>query len=212
MPTVSLAADFKAARAAMSRVAREQLPFATAQALTKLAWLVRDGETEALESTFDRPSPFTRLAFGVRPARKSSPTALVFARDIQAAYLEPYEFSGFTALGKKRAILTPKNVRLNQYGNLARNKIATLKGQPRVFTGSITFKKSGETVSGVWQRPKVGERRTRQGGTVGQGLKLLVRFTDPQSIAPRGRAQVLLRKNFSRVLDQEMAAALATAR
>ena len=60
---------------------------------------------------------------------------MVFAKDIAAQYLEPYEDGGPQFLGAKRAILAPVAQRTNQYGNLPRTALVRLKAKPNVFTG-----------------------------------------------------------------------------
>ncbi len=221
---ISVRADVKELSKRLDSLAYEQLPFATALAVTGLARRVQEAETKGLAATFDRPTPFTMRAFGVKPARKADPTATVFARDIQAAYLEPYEFGGKQVLGSKRAILNPKDIALNVYGNIPRGQLKRLKGRSDVFIGSVKFK-SGATISGVWQRPARGARRHGGRGTKGNvsniagantGLKLLIRFTDPVEVHQRlhyfERAQQIVDRWFNAEFSAGMRKALATAR
>jgi hypothetical protein len=117
----------------------------------------------------------------------------VQARKIAAQYLAPYVYGEDRFLGGKKAMLVPRDVGLNQFGNLPRNKLKTLKGKPNIFVGTIKFKKSGKTISGIWQRPDNGLRRSGYRGTKGAtrgaktassvagtatGLKLLIQFED----------------------------------
>jgi hypothetical protein len=186
---------------------RRQVPFAISLMLNSLAGMVRDAETEALSDVFDNPTPFTRRAFGVRSATKHNLTAYVFAKDIQAQYLEPWETGGRQVLGSKRAILTPKGARVNQYGNLPKGRLATLKAQSNVFIGAVKTKK-GETINGVWRRP------ARRNGK--STLKLMIRFSDPAPVPARlhfaDRALDIVRRNGEAEWDKAMAVALATAR
>jgi hypothetical protein len=186
---------------------QRQVPFAISLTLNALAHLVKEAETEALSDTFDNPTPFTRRAFGVRSATKSSLTAYVFAKDIQAQYLAPWETGGRQVLGSKRAILTPKGARVNQYGNLPKGRLATLKAKSNVFVGAVKTKK-GETINGVWQRP------SRRNGKA--TLKLMIRFSDPLPVPAKlgfaDRALDVVRTNFEPEFEKAMAQALATAR
>jgi hypothetical protein len=91
----------------------------------------------------------------------------VQARKIAAQYLAPYVYGEDRFLGGKKAMLVPRDVGLNQFGNLPRNKLKTLKGKPNIFVGTIKFKKSGKTISGIWQRPDNGLRRSGYRGTKG---------------------------------------------
>ncbi|WP_374572554.1 hypothetical protein [Phenylobacterium sp.] len=205
---LSLRAEYRALSRNLTLIEERQLPFAIAQATTALAKHVAKAETDALPSVFDRPSPFTMRAFAVKAARKDNPVAIVFAKDIQARYLEPFLSGGRQVLGSKRAILKPRNIALNAYGNLPRGKLAALKAKPNVFVGKVRLKRGGE-VSGVWQRSPSGK------GKAG-GLKLLIRFADPAPLAPRlhyfERAEKVINAHAGPEFTKALAAALATAR
>lgn len=186
---------------------RRQVPFAASLALNSLATMVQVAETEALSDVFDNPTPFTRRAFGVRRASKHNLTAIVFAKDIQATYLLPWETGGRQVLGSKRAILTPKGARVNQYGNLPKGRLATLKAKSNVFIGAVKTKK-GATINGVWQRPT-----NRKGQSA---LKLLIRFSDPAPVPARlhygDRALEIVRANWRNEFSKAMTIATSTAR
>lgn len=235
--TLEFRLDLSGYRKDMDAIVRKQLPFAQAQALTMTAGHVGLAWQDEMKGELDRPTPFTLNAVAVRPARKSNLTATVYVKDIAATYLEPFVDGGPHALGSKKGLLTPKNVALNAYGNLTRNKLATLKGKGNVFVGAVKFK-SGEAVNGVWQRGARGSRRGRMGGLRPGGygtkgshnlkhnramglsaattLKLLIRFSDPlpvtQRLDFRGRADVTVRDEYAAAFAKALANALATAR
>lgn len=201
--------DFKDLERQMTNLERQQIPFAAAQTATALARRTQMSEIAALGETFDKPTPFTNRAFGVLPARKDDGIAILFAKDIQAKYLKPFLDGGKQVLGNSRAILTPKGIALNQYGNIPRGKIAALKGKPNVFVGPV-HTKSGQVISGVWERP------VASGKNQHTGLKLLVRFTDPQPVKQRlpyfQRANEVVQQWGQAEADLAIARALATAR
>jgi hypothetical protein len=230
---INIRADVKGIERKLSDLAYRQMPFATAQALTSLAKLVQDQEKKALPSVFDRPKPFTENAIGVIPARKDNPQAIVYIKDITAAYLLPYEFGGTNKLNSK-ALLKPVGAKaaLDQFGNLPKNYLASLKGRSDIYIGKIKTK-NGE-VSGVWQRTvgddvrSVGTARidkrtgklrigkTRKALNQTGHLKLLIRFAEAhparQHIDWFQRADMLVRGNFEREMGKALARAVATAR
>ena len=222
---LSVKFDSKALMRRLDDIGKKQLPFAVASALTAIADDIRDGEVDAFRTVFERPSPFTTDSIGVKPARKSNLEAWVFVKDKTARYLEPYELGGSHVLPGK-ALLNPKNVGLNQYGQMPRGTLAKLLQRPNTFAGSVTFKKSGQTVSGVWERPTTGKRRDGSFGTKGNthqmvggartGLKLLVRFGDALPVRKRldyrARAAMIVSRNFERELQRAMAQARITSR
>lgn len=213
----------------LNDLAKKQLPFATARALSDLAKQVQVAETAALPKVLDRPTPFTMKAIGTVSANKYNLVAKVYMRDITAAYLEPYEFSGPHMLNKgNKALLVPVMSKTNQYGNLPRSRLKTLLAKPNVFIGTIKFGKSGQTISGVWQRPTVGVRRDGRKGTKGNtmtgntragmqtGLKLLIRFEDNEPVKQRlhymDRAKKIIKVGFYPAIEKALKQAMATAR
>lgn len=231
MLTIGIEANLAPLHKALLDFGHKQVTFAAATALTRLAKGVAELEEREVVDTFDNPTPFTRRAWRTVPATKGTLAAFVLAKDIQAAYLAPYVFGGPRFLGTKRAMLVPQAVGVNQYGNLARGKLAQLKGRSDVFVGAVTFRKSGQTISGVWQRPLVGTRRDGTRGTKGAtrggktasadaatntGLKLLIRFGDttpaPKHLPFAEAARTYIASNAKREFALAIRQALATAR
>lgn len=198
----------------LNEVARKQFPFAMSLALTATAGEIGLAWQDEMASELDNPTPFTLKSVAVRPARKSNLSATVFIRDIAAEYLEPFVDGGPHFLGSKRGLLTPKNVAVNQYGNLTRNKLSSLKGRANVYIGKVRTK-GGDEISGVWQRPTAAAiRRAPKGSS--PGLKLLIRFSDPlpvkQHLRFYERAEALVAKAFTAHFAEALERALATAK
>lgn len=211
-------ADLKPLQRAFVALSAKQVPFATSLALNALAKGVAAQERDEVDQTFDKATPFTENAFRIEVATKARPIARVAAKDIQAEYLQPYVFGGVRSLGTKRGMLAPRAVSLNQYGNLTKGKLASLKGKPGVFIGKVTTR-GGKVINGVWQRKapaKVG--RGRKGAAKPQvgGLKLLIQFEDTTPVKKRfdffGRANAYLKANAAREFDAALKRAFATAR
>lgn len=192
---LSIRADLRALTRDLDRLRQRQVPFATALTLTSVAHKGVGALVERLPRIFDRPVPYTQSAFGVIGARKANLTATIFVKDRQAAYLAPYiTGSGSQVLGAKQAVLKPVDQPVNAYGNLPRNKLASLKGRPDIFVGQVKTK-GGEEIGGVWQRVTVtrtGRVRRRGAGRRGRiytpelgRLRLLIRFTDPVEVGSK---------------------------
>jgi hypothetical protein len=222
---LSIKIDLSGAYAKLDRLQQRQIPFATAGTLTDVARAIAKAESAETRRDFDRPTPFTQNAFGAIPARKASPIAVVFAKDIQSSYLLPYVQGGTQVLGSKEAILTPRKIDLNAYGNLPRSKLASLKGRPDIYVGSVTTKNGG-TVGGVWQRVSVTRKGiVRRGKRANRGayfspaegrLKLLIQFTRPAEVTHRFPFRDVAVRTFRREIDgawaRNLSHALATAR
>ncbi|WP_321968850.1 hypothetical protein [Paraburkholderia tropica] len=209
----------------MNDFIQRQVPFAIAQGINRTAQRVADVERQNLADTLSNPSPFTRNSVGVQRAKKGKPTAVVYMKDIAASYLEPFETGGVHKLNS-RALLNPKNIRLNQYGQLARNTLAALKGRPDVFIGAVKTA-SGETINGVWQRPtdtkrvsllngrgkklgKLNKLDATQNGGRGK-LKLLIRFGDALPVKKHLDWGARATRTVQQWIDRDLAEALSDA-
>ena len=215
---ISIRSNIKEIQKKLSALAYKQLPFATASALTSMAKLVKDDEVKNLQSTLKNPSPFTLGSVRITGAKKNSLTATVFVMDKAAEYLNPYEVGGVHKLNSK-ALLNPKDIGLNQYGQLSRGALAILKGRSDVFIGPVKTKKG--VVNGVWQREassasvtnqRTGKTRiTKRGVNKSGALKLLIRFGDALPVTKHLGYQMRAKKVIDSNVDKELGTALAKA-
>ncbi|WP_446469426.1 hypothetical protein [Xenorhabdus stockiae] len=199
---------------------RKQIPFAMAQAMTSVVREIEKAQKVAFNRKLENPTPFTVKAVRSKGARKDNLTAKVFVLPTAASYLEPFEIGGMHKLNGS-ALLNPKNVRLNKYGNLPRNKLNQLKGKEDTFIGELSTR-YGEDVNGVWQRKKAkkvkkGKRRlkrspngTRRARVKQRPPKLLIRFGDALPVESvlgyqeraNQMAQALLPQAINRALNE----------
>ncbi len=194
---------------------REQLPFAAALALTATARGAAAAVTREIERVFDRPTPFTKRAVAVEPARKGNLRARVFLRDIQAGYLAP-SILARRQVATKRAVLNPKAVKRNAYGNIPRRELARLKNDPRVFVGRIKTTK-GTELAGVFRRvTKKGAGGKGKGPVPAGRLQLLIAFGRGVELKPifdfAGIVTASVSETFAGNLGDAMTRALASAR
>lgn len=126
---------------------------------------------------------------GSTGARKSNLQAKVFVRDIAASYLSPFEFGGQHKLNSG-ALLNPKNIKLNKYGNLPRNKLSQLKAKDNVFIGEVGSRngvfqrvksKKGKRAKKRLKRLVNGSRRERDSSPA---PKLLIQFVNALRVKP----------------------------
>jgi len=121
---------------------RNQLPFATALALTETAKLAKQAIETAMPTVFDRPTPYTLDALRLIPATKQRLEARVWIKDEAdgaapaSRWLTPEVYGGprndkrSEALLKARGILPPgkfvvpgKGMKLDRYGNVGRGQL-----------------------------------------------------------------------------------------
>ncbi|MBT0477216.1 hypothetical protein ISO71_16440 [Morganella morganii subsp. morganii] len=203
------------------RTLRKQIPFATAQAMTAVVRKIEDAQKVAMQRNLDNPTPFTVKSVRSKGARKTDLKAKVFVMNTAAAYLEPFETGGVHKLNGS-ALLNPKDIKLNKYGNLPRNKLSSLKSKENTFIGDIGG------VNGVWQRKKAkkgkkGRKRLQRSpnGTRGDRKKqpmpkLLIRFGDALPVEPvlgyQDRAMKMTQALLSQEINRAIAEAIRTAR
>lgn len=203
------------------RTLRKQIPFATAQAMTAVVRKIEGAQKVAMQRNLDNPTPFTVKSVKSRGARKSDLKAKVFVMNTAAAYLEPFETGGVHKLNGS-ALLNPKDIKLNKYGNLPRNKLSSLKSKENTFIGDIGG------VNGVWQRKKAkkgkkGRKRlqrspngTRRDRKKQPMPKLLIRFGDALPVEPvlgyQDRAMKMTQALLPQEINRAIAEAIRTAR
>jgi hypothetical protein len=204
-------------------LAQKQVPFATAKALNAVGKRIQGGEEDNFLDKFKNPTPFTRKSVGFSRATKAEPTVTVYVKDIAARYLQPYEDGGKHFLNS-RALLNPKDIKLNAYGQLPKATLARLKARPDIFIGIVKTKAG--PVNGVWQRVTDTSRVTLLGANgkrlrgLNKGptarLKLLIRFGDALPVKQRldfgGTAAKIVAVHIEPEFEAAMAQALATAR
>lgn len=203
---ISVHVDVRRLTRNLGALADRQIPFATAQALNALGKIVKDKETENLKATFPTLTPFTAHSVALLKANKGNPTVTILIKDRAATYLDPYETGGRRVLNS-RALLNPKGVNLNQYGNIPKGRLAALRGRADVFIGAV--KRDGRSISGVWQRIPASKG-------VPAKLKLLIRFGDAMPVKQRlhyqSKGRAVVAANFDQCFQDAMARAMATAK
>jgi hypothetical protein len=221
----SIRSNIKEIQKKLGAFAYQQVPFATAKTLTSIAKMVQKSETDNLASTFKNPSPFTLRSVRMTSARKGNLVATVFVMDKAARYLQPYEDGGVHQLSSK-ALLNPKDIPLNQYGQLRKGALAALKARSDVFIGPVRTRKG--IVNGVWQREasaatvtrtKAGRlivSAARKGFNKSGKLKLLIRFGDAlpvnKRLGYRARAKKIIDSNINKEFGKALAQAMASAK
>jgi len=123
----------------------EQIPFATAQALNRIADRINDGERKVMARVLDRPTPYTMNSFFVTKATKTKQQSKAGLRDwspkgtAASKYMAPQVFGGprshtkFEGAMRRRglipgnAFLVPApGAELDSYGNVKRGTITRI--------------------------------------------------------------------------------------
>jgi hypothetical protein len=195
---ISVENDFWRFRQKLDDLSKRQIPFAAAGALNDTAKLIKAEITRALPSIFDRPTPFTMRAIGIKAARKNNLQATVFVKDRQAAYLHLEETGGTRAPEPHRPVDIPVDLQRDRYGGIGQGTLRRLRGRKDVFFAEI------KGVRGFWQRGPM------------HSLRLLVAVKPRATYHPRfgfhPKARTLAQQGFARFLPTRLAEALRTAK
>ena len=147
----------------LQAIAAEQVPFATALALTNTARDCSKALTEELPKYLDNPTPFTLRAFAIQRAEKATLRARVFAKDAQGRYLK-WQIDGGDRAPTRKLQRLPAEIALNGHGNLPAGEIKRL----------IALAKAGKRVSKA------------RGARVGVSSKVDLFYGDPGGGRPVG--------------------------
>lgn len=192
----------------LSKIQRKQIPFATSVALNDTAFGLQKEIKRQMPQKLDRPTPWTISGVQVKKSTKKNLTAVVYMAGADGLpkqnadrnkYIK-YQVNGGTRTPKKSKIPVPytKNMKLNKYGNMPRNKVKSLVARPDVFVGNV------KGVEGIWQRNKRND-----------SIKLLVAFEPVAHYSKRlpfnrigeGFSMNKFTPNFTRALVRALASA-----
>jgi hypothetical protein len=85
---MNITVEFKGLKEVIANIeglARTQIPYAAAKALTKTAQDVKDAEVKQMSSSLDRPTPYTLGSLYVKSATKANLEAMVYFKDKSSA-------------------------------------------------------------------------------------------------------------------------------
>lgn len=169
--TVTAAANTKQIADSIDRMARDQIPFATANALTAIAKRVKSGQLKVMRQRLDRPTNFTLNSLYIKAARKNRLEARVWFKDYAskgtpaAKYMQPAVYGGAgrskrfeRALIQRgymqdgQAALPASGVKLDSYGNVPRGMYV------KILSGLRAFGEQGYDANAT------GSRRSRRKG------------------------------------------------
>jgi hypothetical protein len=213
----------------LSDIEKNQLPFATARALSEVAKLGKDVQQGVTNKSIDRPNPYTKAAMYSTTADKRGPYSVdIGYKRQQAAYLapllggerrqKPFErvingISKFLVPGAELEKQGIDGIKLDQYGNIPKSQIEFL----------VAIANSGAKASdGKTDRYF---RGVPKGGRFGDGvfarvqdnnkIQPLLLFVDKSDYTTRinfDETTKFVKDKWSEVFEQELSKALATAK
>lgn len=204
---ISVKSDLDDLKRKLTRVQRDQVPFATSLAINNVADDVANAITAQMDRYLDRPTRFTLQAYRTNAGRfrgkratKRNLFAIIEPAKIQAEYLK-FQIVGGTRLPKQTAILVPtRKAPLNNFGNLTKGRRkAMVSGEKGYFSAG---KREGKT-PGIYKSL----RKTVE------PMAFYVDKATYEPIFPIDKiAAGVVRNRFTRRFQEALKKALATAR
>jgi hypothetical protein len=135
----------------LSRVQKQQIPFATSVAINNTLFDMKKTNERKLATIFEGGvTAYTKRQFRFSKSTKRLPVGVFFITDEGEQYLK-YQIDGGIRTPRGSAVIVPfkKNVRLNKFGNLSKAKSPqALLAKNNVFSANI------KGVGGIYQRSK----------------------------------------------------------
>lgn len=221
---IDLSSNLREVIGAVDLLFSDQVPFATAKALTDTARIVAAELPKGLQADLDQPTPFTQRGFYSTQARKDKLEAEVGVKDTQARYLG-YQIEGGVRKPTKVALRLPSTVQLDEFGNmpkgLIKQLIARAKAGRRATKAQSKRFGISQAVDLFYGAPADGRpagvyKRVGVGASRHQLIPLVVFPKRSATYRPRfdfdGHALRSVERVFEGVLDQAWAQAVSTAR
>lgn len=184
----------------LDKLARQQIPFATALALTWTANEARDQVKAGLPSRFVIRSTWLERGIRTTPASKRQPQAVVYSRD---PFMVKQE-RGATKRPRAQFTALPRKIRRNQKQRITRSKRpAQILKRPNTFIQNLPGKTDR---AGIFQRV----------GRKGRPRLLYVLDPRPMEVKPRFEfaktVERVVTRRYDKNFGKALARALATAR
>ena len=177
---INVSTNIKELTKGLSRVQKEQIPFAASQTVNQLAYEISRNvlpkkTTEVFEGG---ATPFTQKAFKYTRSNKRNLIAKVFVDENRQKYMK-FMIAGGTRFPDKRAILVATdNSKLNKYGNIPRGTLQQMIDDKAKFFKGVPKGRQGPHYEGIW------ERYGRASKAGGQRIRMVGRYTDDAQYKP----------------------------
>lgn len=241
MIKISVKFDISKVLEKLNKLQYEQVPYATAKALTATAQAVKKDLQNEMRQVFDRPTPYTLNSIYVKAARKTDLTARVWLKD-GAGYLHPQIFGGRRTIKNfERALqsrgLLPSGMyavpgsaaKLDQYGNMSKGQLMQILSALNVAEMTSGYlanrlqriKGRAKKNQGQFFVGRPGRRLPlgvwqRFGFTHGSAVKPVIIFVSSVAYKPRFKffevGRDTINREFGKQFKSAMAEALSAAR
>lgn len=217
----------------LNDIAKIQLPFALARALTQTAKAIQEDEVKEMEQAFDRPTPFILNSLRIEPATKTNLQSKVAVKDAAVKILSPHIVGGGRDIKRfefhlRRAGILPSDMYvtpgrfapLDRYGNIPGGELtrmlSVLQAHPDIYarqTARSIKRRRGK----VYVYVVIPEGKSIPSGIyrrIGNKLVLIIKFVRAPFYKKRFPffeiGQMSADRKFMKIFDQSLADAISS--
>jgi hypothetical protein len=197
---------------------KEQIPYATSQAINKMLFIGKKGTERDMDRIYDGGA--TRWSKqSIRYAKSTKRLLFGFlyvADDKERAYIMK-TIEGGQVIPKKEVLIQPMNISTNRYGNIANQAVSKRYKDPKFFAGKPyrgnAPNSARKNIKSPANDPKVGlweriGRKGKRGGIARQNLIMRVQFKSgrlQRAFFPATKmAKTRFQKQWRKVFAQEL--------
>lgn len=195
---------------------KNQIPYATAQAINKLLFEGKKGTTRDMDRVYDGGATrWSKQAVQYQKATKQLPFGFLYVKDDRPYVMTTID--GGQVTPTKQVLIKPINITTNRYGNIAKGAIAKRYDNPKYFAGkpyrgsapnsarkAVNYSADDPDV-GLWERMG---RKGKRGGVARQTIRMIVKFGNTRLqrrfFDARGMAKSRYQKTWRKTFAQEL--------
>lgn len=196
---------------------KNQIPYATAQAINRMLFLGKKGTEKDMDRVYDGGATrWSKQSIRYASATKQLRYGFLYISEDRPYVMKTIDGGKVSPNTGKSVLIKPVNIRTSREGNLAYKAVANRYDNPKYFAGKPyrgTAPNSGrkgkvtpdDKKVGLWER--VG-RKGKKGGIARQELKMIVKFSNPRIQSKffdaRKMAKTRFQKQWRKVFAQEL--------
>lgn len=195
---------------------KEQVPYATAQAINKMLFEGKKGTSKDMDRVYDGGATrWSKQAVQYAKATKQLLYGFLYIKEDRPYVMKTID--GGQVNPTKKVLIKPVNISTNRYGNIAKGAVGKRYDDPKYFAGkpyrgnapnsarkAVNMSADDPDV-GLWERMG---RKGKRGGIARQNIRMIVKFGNSRIqrkfFDARRMAKVRFQKNWRKVFGQEL--------
>ena len=195
---------------------KEQVPYATAQAINKMLFEGKKGTSRDMDRVYDGGATrWSKQGVQYVKATKQLPYGFLYIKEDRPYVMKTID--GGQVTPTKKVLIKPVNISTNRYGNIAKGAVGKRYDDPKYFVGkpyrgnapnsarkAVNLSADDPDV-GLWERMG---RKGKRGGIARQNIRMVVKFGNSRIqrkfFDARRMAKVRFQKNWRKVFGQEL--------